>query len=126
MPDNGIVGLHANNLVIERVSVDGEPAEFEAFPHYQQLDEGRWCAVSSVTSAASAAGSVYLSSLENELVPNFMIMCSKSVKTASEQQAQSNSENGWHSSEEPKQVSVFKCLDHLASYGRSRLRCLHH
>ncbi|XP_073037544.1 transcription initiation factor TFIID subunit 2-like [Primulina eburnea] len=81
VPDNGIVGLHADNLVIEGVTVDGEPAEFEVFPHYQQLDsKDRWCVVSSATSAADASGSVYLSSLENELLPNVLIMCSKSTK----------------------------------------------
>ncbi|XP_073310430.1 transcription initiation factor TFIID subunit 2 isoform X3 [Primulina huaijiensis] len=81
VPDNGIVGLHADNLVIEGVTVDGEPAEFEVFPHYQQLDsKDRWCVVSSATSAADASGSVYLSSLENELLPNVLIMCSKSAK----------------------------------------------
>ncbi|XP_073144552.1 transcription initiation factor TFIID subunit 2 isoform X2 [Henckelia pumila] len=81
VPDNGIVGLHADNLVIEGVTVDGEPAEFEVFPHYQQLDsKDRWCVVSTATSAADASGSVYLSSLENELLPNVLIMCSKSTK----------------------------------------------
>lgn len=86
VPDNGIVGLHADNLAIERVTVDGEPAEFEVFPHYQQLDpKDRWCVVSSATSAADAAGSVYLSSLEIELLPNLLIMCSKSAKMENEQ-----------------------------------------
>lgn len=86
VPDNGIVGLHADNLVIEGVTVDGEPAEFEVFPHYQQLDsKDRWCVVSSATSAADASGSVYLSSLENELLPNVLIMCSKSTKPESGQ-----------------------------------------
>ncbi|XAR63884.1 hypothetical protein NMG60_11024024 [Bertholletia excelsa] len=104
VPENGVVGLHADNLAIERVTVDGEPAEFEVFPHYLHLDsENRWCAVSSATSAADAAGSVYLSSLERELVPNLMIMCSKSVKTVSDWQGQPNSENGLQFSQEPKQ-----------------------
>lgn len=78
--------MHADNLAIETVTVDGEPAEFEVFPHYQQLDpKDRWCAVSSATSAADAAGSVYLSSLEIELLPNLLIMCSKSTKMEHEQ-----------------------------------------
>ncbi|KAL7161014.1 hypothetical protein ACSBR2_041626 [Camellia fascicularis] len=98
VPDNGVVGLHADNLAIDSVTVDGEPADFEVFPHCLHLDsENRWCAVSSATSAADAAGSVYLSSLEREMVPNLLIMCSKSVNSASEQPEQQNS------SEEPNQ-----------------------
>ncbi|KAL6507751.1 hypothetical protein OROGR_023946 [Orobanche gracilis] len=82
IPDNGIVGLHADNLAIESVTVDGDPAEFEVFPHYQHLNpKDRWCVVSSATSAADASGSVYLSSLEIELLPNLLIMCSKTTKT---------------------------------------------
>ncbi|CAK9147810.1 unnamed protein product [Ilex paraguariensis] len=104
VPDNGIVGLHADNLAIESVTVDGEPAEFEVFPHYLHLDNGdRWCSVSSASSAADAAGSVYLSSLQRELVPNLLIMCTKSVKSDSEQQGQALLENGVQSSSEPKQ-----------------------
>ncbi|KAL9250326.1 Transcription initiation factor TFIID subunit 2-like protein [Drosera capensis] len=54
--DSGIVGLHAENLEIERVSVDGNPTEFDFFPHYQPVEiENRWCSVSSVSSAADAA-----------------------------------------------------------------------
>lgn len=80
VPDNGIVGLHADNLMIESVMVDGEPARFEIFPHYQQMDsDDRWCSVSSANSAADAAGSVYVSCLERELVPNLLIMCSNEV-----------------------------------------------
>ncbi|KAI3471792.1 hypothetical protein Pfo_028445 [Paulownia fortunei] len=87
IPDNGIVGLHADNLAIEKVTVDGEPAEFEVFPHYQHLDpKDRWCVVSSATSAADASGSVYLSSLEIELLPNLLIMCSKTTKTDNKQE----------------------------------------
>ena len=56
--------------------------------------------------AAAAAGSVYLSFLERELVPNLLIMCSKSVKSVSEQQGQQNSGSGICSSEEPNQVTV--------------------
>ncbi|KAL6559167.1 hypothetical protein OROHE_006536 [Orobanche hederae] len=57
IPENGIVGLHADNLAIEKVTVDGDPAEFEVFPHYQHLDpKDRWCVVCSATSAADASG----------------------------------------------------------------------
>ncbi|XP_076922819.1 transcription initiation factor TFIID subunit 2-like isoform X2 [Bidens hawaiensis] len=93
VPENGIVGLHADNLMIECVTVDGEPARFEIFPHYQQMDsDDRWCSVSSANSAADAAGSVYVSCLERELVPNLLIMCSneaaKLVVEQPEQMAQ--------------------------------------
>ncbi|KAK4396550.1 Transcription initiation factor TFIID subunit [Sesamum angolense] len=95
IPDNGIVGLHADNLAIEKVTVDGEPAEFEVFPHYQHLDpKDRWCVVSSATSAADASGSVYLSSLEIELLPNLLIMCSKSTKTDKKQEENQQIDNG--------------------------------
>ncbi|XP_011094291.1 transcription initiation factor TFIID subunit 2 isoform X1 [Sesamum indicum] len=95
IPDNGIVGLHADNLAIEKVTVDGEPAEFEVFPHYQHLDpKDRWCVVSSATSAADASGSVYLSSLEIELLPNLLIMCSKSSKTDKKQEENQQIDNG--------------------------------
>nr|GLL17498.1 transcription initiation factor TFIID subunit 2 isoform X1 [Ipomoea trifida] len=103
VPDSGIVELHADNLVIESVTVDEEPAQFEVFPHYLHLDSGdRWCSVSSASSAADAAGSVYLSTLDRELVPNLLIMCSKSSKPESEQQEEPL-ENGVKSSIEEKQ-----------------------
>ncbi|KAL9273889.1 Transcription initiation factor TFIID subunit 2-like protein [Drosera capensis] len=78
VPDSGIVGLHAENLEIERVSVDGNPTEFDVFPHYQPVEiENRWCSVSSVSSAADAAGATYLSALQRELFPNLLILCCK-------------------------------------------------
>ncbi|GAU19050.1 hypothetical protein TSUD_193870, partial [Trifolium subterraneum] len=109
VPEIGIVGLHAENLGIESVWVDGETTEFEYYPHqYQQNeDEKRWSSVSSPSSAADAAVSVYLSSLEKELVPNLLINCFKPFKTDTEQkqpeQEQPVAENGFHSSAEPKQ-----------------------
>ncbi|KAM7475389.1 hypothetical protein LguiB_022632 [Lonicera macranthoides] len=113
VPDNGIVGLHADNLVIENVTVDGEAAMFEVFPHYQHVDsENRWCSVSSTNSAADAAGSVYLSSLERELVPNLMIMCCNSAKSASEHNGRTNSENGVQSSGESKQNMKLVRIDY--------------
>jgi transcription initiation factor TFIID subunit 2 len=112
VPEIGIVGLHAENLGIESVWVDGEPTEFEYYPHqYQQNeDEKRWSSVSSPSSAADAAVSVYLSSLEKELVPNLLINCFKPFKTDTEQKQQEQeqpvAENGFHLSAEPKQVIV--------------------
>lgn len=105
-PENGILGLHADNLVIDSVTVDGEPTEFEVFPHYLPLENGdRWCSVSSTTSAADAAGSVYLSSLDRELVPNLLIMCRKSAKDEIENQ-EVHLENGVDSSAENNQVML--------------------
>lgn len=104
VPDIGIVGLHAENLVIESVSVDGEPTEFEFYPHHQHTEsEKRWSSVLSASSAANVASSMYVSALERELDPNLLIMCCKPEKSASEQQGQQSLENGLHSSGEPKQ-----------------------
>ncbi|RHN63837.1 hypothetical protein MtrunA17_Chr4g0062631 [Medicago truncatula] len=113
VPEIGIVGLHAENLGIESVWVDGEPTEFEYYPHQysQNDDEKRWSSVTSPSSAADAAVSVYLSSLEKELVPNLLINCFKPSKTETEQQQKEQpvTENGFHSAaaaEPLKQVIV--------------------
>ncbi|XP_021731512.1 transcription initiation factor TFIID subunit 2-like isoform X1 [Chenopodium quinoa] len=107
VPDSGIIGLHAENLEIERVSVDGEPAEFDVFPHYQPVEiENRWCSVSSVSSAADAAGVTYISALERELVPNLLILCRKSIDSRNQQEGQltlDGLENGGQSNGEVKQ-----------------------
>ncbi|RYR16615.1 hypothetical protein Ahy_B04g073645 [Arachis hypogaea] len=107
VPEIGIVRLHAENLGIESVSVDGEPTEFEYYPqqHQQQAedDDRRWSSVYSPASAAEAAGSVYLSALEKELVPNLLINRCKPAKAESERlEQQPVSENGFHSFVESK------------------------
>ncbi|KAL5544709.1 hypothetical protein UlMin_008493 [Ulmus minor] len=96
VPDIGIVGLHAENLGIESVLVDGEPTEFEYYPHnYQNGDsESRWSSATTPASAADAAGSVYVSALERELAPNLLINCCKAFRNGSEQQEQLVLENG--------------------------------
>lgn len=107
-PDSGVIGLHAENLEIERVFVDGEPAEFYDFPHYQPVEiENRWCSVSSVSSAADAAGVTYISALERELVPNLLILCRKPFDNGNQQEAQLNLENGGQSDEEVKKVTLY-------------------
>ncbi|PON62083.1 Coatomer beta subunit [Parasponia andersonii] len=106
VPEIGIVGLHAENLGIDNVYVDGEPAEFEYYPYTCQVmeSESRWSYVTSPNAAADAAGSVYISALERELVPNLLINCFKPFKTGSEQQDQVMLENGvQHPSGEIKQ-----------------------
>ncbi|XP_065860685.1 transcription initiation factor TFIID subunit 2 isoform X2 [Euphorbia lathyris] len=96
VPDIGIVGLHAENLGIENVFVDGEPTEFEYYPHQHNAVESdkRWNWVSNVGSAADAAGSAYVSALSKELVPNLLINCCKAFRVPNEQQDQMNLENG--------------------------------
>ena len=120
VPDIGIVGLHAENLVIESVSVDGEPTEFEFYPHHQHTaSEKRWSSVSSASSAADVASSMYVSALERELVPNLLIMCCKPEKSASEQQGLQSLENGLQSSAEqpePKQVIVIIISDAFSEF----------
>lgn len=112
VPDIGIVGLHAENLGIESVLVDGEPTEFEYYPHsHTNVEkENRWSSVTTPSSAADAAGSAYLSALERELVPNLLINCCKAFKTGNELQELPVLENGaQQSSGEANQVSVANC-----------------
>ncbi|KAK7388774.1 hypothetical protein VNO78_23601 [Psophocarpus tetragonolobus] len=111
VPEIGIVGLHAENLGIESVWVDGEPTEFEYYPNHQQQveDDKRFSSVCSPSTAADAAVSVYMSALEKELVPNLLINCCKPAKTENEQQQEHPvSENGFHSSAEPKNVRIVR------------------
>ncbi|KAF9618225.1 hypothetical protein IFM89_000860, partial [Coptis chinensis] len=87
VPESGLVGLHADNMIIESVLVDGEKTEFHFIPHFQLIDdERRFSSVSSTHSAADAASSSYVSSLEMELVPNLLILCSKEVKSVDNEQ----------------------------------------
>lgn len=103
VPDIGFVGLHAENLGIENVFVDGEPTEFEYYPRQQNAveSEKRWSCVSTPSSAADTAASAYISALEKELVPNLLINCCKTFRPSNEQQDQVNLDNG-----EAKQVNV--------------------
>lgn len=101
VPDIGIVGLHAENLGIESVLVDGDPTEFEYYPHNQGADSEKRCAsaVSSPASAAEAAAAAYITALEMELIPNLLINCCNKMQIE-----QINMEtNGVQSSAEVKQ-----------------------
>ncbi|KAM0980020.1 hypothetical protein ACFX13_016058 [Malus domestica] len=72
VPEIGIVGLHAENLGIESVSVDGEQTEFEYYPqsnHKDEESERSWSWVTSSSSAADAAGASKAGSeLQEQLV----------------------------------------------------------
>ncbi|TYH61377.1 hypothetical protein ES332_D07G047800v1 [Gossypium tomentosum] len=101
VPDIGIVGLHAENLGIESVLVDGEPTDFEYYPRNQSSDiEKRWVsAVSSPSSAADVSAAAYVTALETELIPNLLINCCNKMQIE-----QINTEpNGVQSSAEVKQ-----------------------
>ncbi|KAF5734616.1 hypothetical protein HS088_TW15G00108 [Tripterygium wilfordii] len=100
VPDNGIVGLHAENLGIETVLIDGEPTEFEYHPHLQHGEsEKGWDSVSSPI----AAGAAYTLALVREMVPNLLINCCKVFKSVPERRGQMHTENGFQSSTEAKQ-----------------------
>lgn len=118
VPEIGIVGLHAENLGIENVYVDGEPAEFEYYPYQFEFpgSESRWCHVTTPGAAAEAAGSAYISALERELMPNLLVNCCKASKGGGEQQQeQAVLENGvQQSSGETKQVMVAMSAFYIA------------
>ncbi|XP_042487357.1 transcription initiation factor TFIID subunit 2-like [Macadamia integrifolia] len=104
VPESGLVGLHAENIKIDKVSVDGEPAEYEFSPLRQpEEDKRRWQFVSSATFAADAACSTYLSSLDKEIASNLLIKCCKPAKVVSEPEEQANGGNSTQPSGEPKQ-----------------------
>ncbi|KAJ0049682.1 hypothetical protein Pint_16406 [Pistacia integerrima] len=105
VPDIGIVGLHAENLGIESVSVDGESTEFEYYPNHQNVEnEKRWRTVTSPSSAADAAAAAYVSALDRELVPNLLINCCKPFKGLTEQIDHTSLENKLDTSGEAKQI----------------------
>jgi transcription initiation factor TFIID subunit 2 len=107
VPDIGIVGLHAENLGIESVLVDGEPTVFEYYPHHQNSEtESNWNSVSDPASAADAAAMEYVGVLKREDTANLLINCCKPSKDLSEQLDSVTLENGSQSSGEAKQVIV--------------------
>ncbi|KAL0924631.1 hypothetical protein M5K25_005478 [Dendrobium thyrsiflorum] len=81
VPESGVIALHAENMIINNITVDGKDAEFECIPHYQFTDdESSWCSVSCSKSAADAACSSYISSLNRETSPNLIITCCNKSK----------------------------------------------
>ncbi|ESQ27774.1 hypothetical protein EUTSA_v10018013mg [Eutrema salsugineum] len=104
VPDIGIVGLHAENLVIENVLVDGEPTVFEYYPHHQNSEsQSNWKSVSDPASAADAAAMEYVGALRREDTANLLINCCKPSKDLSEQLDNVTLENGSQSSGDAKQ-----------------------
>ncbi|CAN1317673.1 Transcription initiation factor TFIID subunit 2 [Linum perenne] len=114
VPDIGFVGLYAENLGLESVFVDGEPTEFEYYPHQQNAENGKkWkTSVSDPSSAADAASASYLCALQRERVPNLLINCCKAFRASNEPE-QIISDNGLQCSSEAKQQVT---LYHLSSY----------
>lgn len=85
-PESEVIGLNAVNMTIGSVSVNDEPADFECFEQSTHIEDGeRWCSVSCCTTAADAACSTYISSLDKEMVPNLFISCRKTVNTLTDQ-----------------------------------------
>ncbi|XP_020679173.1 transcription initiation factor TFIID subunit 2 isoform X1 [Dendrobium catenatum] len=81
VPESGVIALHADNMIINKITVDGKDAEFECVPHYQFADdESSWSSVSCSKSAADAACSSYISSLNRETSPNLIITCCNKSK----------------------------------------------
>ncbi|CAN1133216.1 Transcription initiation factor TFIID subunit 2 [Linum perenne] len=107
VPDIGFVGLYAENLGLESVFVDGEPTEFEYYPHQQNAENGKkWkTSVSDPSSAADAASASYLCALQRERVPNLLINCCKAFRASNEPE-QIISDNGLQCSSEAKQQNV--------------------
>ncbi|KAI3989568.1 hypothetical protein MKX01_028014, partial [Papaver californicum] len=97
VPENGIIRLHADNMIIENVIVDGDKTvEFEYSSHYQVIidDDRRWySAVSSTNSAADAACSTYMSSLDKEVTPNLLIKIFKENEIRAENGSQSETDS---------------------------------
>ncbi|KAL6846135.1 hypothetical protein ACP4OV_023583 [Aristida adscensionis] len=93
LPDNDTFALHADNMTIKNILVDGETVEFEYSPHWNSIcDQQNWSSVSCSNTAADAACSTYISSLNRESVPNLVVSSERSVKSITEQHFDQNGE----------------------------------
>ncbi|CAM6102974.1 unnamed protein product [Calypogeia fissa] len=72
-PKNGVIGLHAHDLHIEQVLVDGVPASFELLQQQQQLQNGGGHSFTSSTDAADASYLRYIAALDQEMSPELLI-----------------------------------------------------
>ncbi|GJM98836.1 hypothetical protein PR202_ga15880 [Eleusine coracana subsp. coracana] len=98
--DNDTFALHADNLTIRSILVDGETVEFEYSPHWKNdADQPNWSLVSCSKTAADAACSTYTSSLNSEAVPNLIVSFERSLKSITGQQFDENSEKHEENSE---------------------------
>ncbi|KAH9296278.1 hypothetical protein KI387_039866 [Taxus chinensis] len=83
VPESGIIGLYANGMNIDNIIVNGLPVHFTLRPQHEGLkDERKWSSITCID-AAEAAGSVYFSSLEREMVPDLLIFCFKPISSES-------------------------------------------
>ncbi|KAG2634965.1 hypothetical protein PVAP13_2NG321000 [Panicum virgatum] len=93
LADNDTFALHADNMTIRSILVDGETAEFDYSPHWKnEGDQPNWSLISCLKTAADAACSTYTSALNREAVPNLIVSYERSVKSITEQQLEENSE----------------------------------
>ncbi|KAK8958874.1 hypothetical protein KSP40_PGU002945 [Platanthera guangdongensis] len=94
VPESGNLALHADNMIISNVTVDGLHAEFEWFPHYQFVDiESSLSSVTCSKSAADVACSTYILSLNKETSPNLIITCCKKSKESQNNLEENVTEN---------------------------------
>ncbi|KAG0458321.1 hypothetical protein HPP92_023158 [Vanilla planifolia] len=76
VPESGYIALYADNMVFSSITVDGNEAKYEYFPHHPFTeDDSSWCSVSCSKSAAEVACTTYMSSLTRETIPNLIIAC---------------------------------------------------
>uniref|UniRef100_A0A0E0B2U2 Transcription initiation factor TFIID subunit 2 n=1 Tax=Oryza glumipatula TaxID=40148 RepID=A0A0E0B2U2_9ORYZ len=92
--ENDTFALHADNMTIRNILVDGQAAEFEYSPQWKNAgDQQSWSSVSCSKTAADAACSVYISSLNSEAAPNLIISSERSSKAITEPRYEENGEN---------------------------------
>ena len=93
LAENDTFALHADNMTIRSILVDGETVEFDYSPHWKnESDQPNWSSISCLKTAADAACSTYTSSLNREATPNLIVSSERSVKSMTEQQLDENSE----------------------------------
>ncbi|CAN6174289.1 unnamed protein product [Urochloa humidicola] len=93
LADNDTFALHADNMTIRSILVDGETVEFDYSPHWKnEGDQPNWSSISCLKTAADAACSTYTSALNREAAPNLIVSYERSIKSITEQQLEENSE----------------------------------
>ncbi|TVU09497.1 hypothetical protein EJB05_42973 [Eragrostis curvula] len=98
--ESDTVALHADNMTIRSILVDGETTEFDYSPQWKNdADQPNWSSVLCSKTAADAACSTYISSLNREVVPNLIVSFERSVKSITGQQFEENGEKHEENSE---------------------------